>query len=98
MTLPHMLGAAAEYRTVDGLHPDPKKHLIFADIEPVCSFFSLKWICKLNSSMIELRILVKSTFYNIYLSRILDTQFEVQKESNLTCFSRKLIKLMSQKN
>lgn len=32
-----MLGTAAEYQTVDGLQPDPNKHLIFADIEPVCS-------------------------------------------------------------
>lgn len=35
MTLPHMLGAAPEYRTVGGLRPDVTKHLIFADIEPV---------------------------------------------------------------
>lgn len=35
LTLPHMLGAAAEYRTVGGLNPDEKKHVIFADIEPV---------------------------------------------------------------
>ncbi|XP_055324872.1 sensory neuron membrane protein 2 [Sitodiplosis mosellana] len=34
MTFPHMLGSAAEYRTVKGLHPDPKRHLTFADIEP----------------------------------------------------------------
>lgn len=31
-----MLGAAPEYQTVNGLTPDPEKHLIFADIEPVC--------------------------------------------------------------
>lgn len=43
ITLPHMLGTAAEYRTVDGLKPDAKKHLIFADIEPVCIFFSLNY-------------------------------------------------------
>lgn len=35
ITLPHMLGTAPEYRTVNGLKPDPEKHLIFADIEPV---------------------------------------------------------------
>lgn len=40
MTFPHMLGTAAEYRTVKGLNPDPKRHRTFADIEPVCfSFF-----------------------------------------------------------
>lgn len=32
-----MFGTAPEYRTVNGLRPDAKKHLIFADIEPVCS-------------------------------------------------------------
>lgn len=31
-----MFGTAAEYRTINGLKPDAKKHLIFADIEPVC--------------------------------------------------------------
>lgn len=39
MTLPHMLGTAAEYRTVGGMHPDENKHVIFADIEPVTNCF-----------------------------------------------------------
>lgn len=36
ITLPHMLNTAPEYSTVSGLHPNEDKHLIFADIEPVC--------------------------------------------------------------
>lgn len=35
ITMPHMFGAAAEYQTVKGIHPDANKHTIFADIEPV---------------------------------------------------------------
>lgn len=38
LTLPHMLGTDDVYRTVIGQNPDIDKHLIFADIEPVCSF------------------------------------------------------------
>lgn len=37
-----MLGAAAEYRTVVGIHPDENKHNIFADIEPVKYFLIFK--------------------------------------------------------
>lgn len=36
LTLPHMLGTDDVYRTVIGQNPDLEKHLIFADIEPVC--------------------------------------------------------------
>lgn len=36
LTLPHMLGAANEYRrTVRGLHPDAKKHQTFVDVQHV---------------------------------------------------------------
>lgn len=35
LTLPHMLGAAPEYQTVDGIHPDVEKHQTFVDVEPV---------------------------------------------------------------
>lgn len=38
LTLPHMLGTDDVYRTVIGQNPDLDKHLIFADIEPVCKF------------------------------------------------------------
>lgn len=38
LTLPHMLGTEDVYRTVIGQNPDMEKHLIFADIEPVCEF------------------------------------------------------------
>uniref|UniRef100_A0A1Q3FQQ9 Sensory neuron membrane protein 2 n=1 Tax=Culex tarsalis TaxID=7177 RepID=A0A1Q3FQQ9_CULTA len=36
LTLPHMMGAAEEYTSlIDGLHPDPEKHQIFVDVEPL---------------------------------------------------------------
>lgn len=36
LTLPHMLGAANEYRrTVRGLRPDAKKHQTFVDVQHV---------------------------------------------------------------
>lgn len=52
-----MFGTAAEYRTVNGLKPDAKKHLIFADIEPVC----------INSIGIEFQMFDKfGHFVNIF--------------------------------
>ncbi|XP_065087461.1 sensory neuron membrane protein 2 isoform X2 [Ochlerotatus camptorhynchus] len=36
LTHPHMMGAAQEYTSlIDGLHPDPEKHQIFVDVEPL---------------------------------------------------------------
>lgn len=47
-----MLGAAAEYRTVVGIHPDESKHKTFADIEPVmCSFMKGKTKSRYSKSL-----------------------------------------------
>ncbi|XP_021695540.1 sensory neuron membrane protein 2 isoform X1 [Aedes aegypti] len=36
LTHPHMMGAAQEYTSlIDGLYPDPEKHQIFVDVEPL---------------------------------------------------------------
>uniref|UniRef100_A0A8D8NYF0 Sensory neuron membrane protein 2 n=4 Tax=Culex pipiens TaxID=7175 RepID=A0A8D8NYF0_CULPI len=36
LTLPHMMGAAEEYTSlIDGMHPNPEKHQIFVDVEPL---------------------------------------------------------------
>lgn len=39
LTLPHMMDAAPEYRTVPGMQPDEDKHGIFVDLEPVSLSF-----------------------------------------------------------
>ena len=39
LTLPHMMDIDSRYSSlIDGQHPDPEKHQIYIDIEPVSIF------------------------------------------------------------
>lgn len=77
MTRPHMLGAAPEYQTVDGMHPDVEKHQTFADIEPVRNAVD-KHVKNIRICMVYIKtnqILILHRFY-----------YDVHRHNNLFIF------------